>query len=195
MSDAPDLLAAKAALRREADAAARLSAAALGREAAECAARHFLAGVSVPPGAVVGAFTAMPMELDPAPLLAMLRARGHPIAMAVVERRGAPLGFRLWAPGDPLARGPLGVMQPGPDAPAATPELLVTPLAAFDREGYRLGRGGGYYDRTIEALRAAGPLLVVGFAFSSQMVARVPREAHDQRLDWIVTEEAAAPFA
>jgi 5-formyltetrahydrofolate cyclo-ligase len=72
-----------------------------------------------------------------------------------------------------------------------TPRVVLVPLLAFDREGYRLGYGGGFYDRTLMALRAAGPVLAVGLAYAAQEVPAVPRDANDRRLDWIVTEAEA----
>jgi 5-formyltetrahydrofolate cyclo-ligase len=80
------------------------------------------------------------------------------------------------------------IPSPTDDAETLTPQLLITPLLAFDRDGYRLGQGGGYYDRTIAALRAAGSLFVIGLAYAGQQIARAPREAHDQPLDAILTE-------
>jgi 5-formyltetrahydrofolate cyclo-ligase len=76
------------------------------------------------------------------------------------------------------------------------PEILIVPLLAFDSEGYRLGYGGGFYDRTLEKLRKGRTRpLAIGVAFSAQHVARVPRDHHDQPLDWIVTEKSAQAFA
>jgi len=70
----------------------------------------------------------------------------------------------------------------------ATPDLIIAPLLAFDRAGGRLGQGGGHYDRTIEALRARGPVFVIGLAYAGQEIEAVPCEPHDQRLDAILTE-------
>jgi 5-formyltetrahydrofolate cyclo-ligase len=75
------------------------------------------------------------------------------------------------------------------------PSVLIVPLLAFDARGYRLGYGGGFYDRTLEGLRARGPVLAVGFAFAAQEVAEVPTDATDQRLDAVVTERGVTVFA
>ncbi|HEX7008052.1 MAG TPA: 5-formyltetrahydrofolate cyclo-ligase, partial [Alphaproteobacteria bacterium] len=117
----------------------------------------------------------------------------HPLGAAVVAR-GRPLVFRRWRPGQTFVAGSLGEPAPPPDAPEVKPELLLVPLLAFDRRGYRLGYGGGYFDRTIAMLRAApdmagvGGVLAVGLAYAAQEVPALPTEGHDQRLDWIVTE-------
>ena len=107
------------------------------------------------------------------------------------RRRGARWGSELaLRPGDVLVDGGFGTRIPG-ETEVLTPETLIVPLAAFDAEGYRLGYGGGFYDRTLAKLRAEGTVMAIGFAYGCQEVARVPREATDQRLDMIVTEAGA----
>jgi 5-formyltetrahydrofolate cyclo-ligase len=176
---------AKAALRRAAGVSRdRLAT----REAAEAVARHVLASGLIPTGAKVSAYLAMGSELDPAPSIAALAARGHPVLMPVVTPRGQPLLFRHWRPGDRLVKGPLGTQMPHPDAPADEPEVLLVPLLAFDAEGYRLGYGGGYYDRTLRALRARWNITAIGLAYAGQEVTSVPHEAYDERLDAVATE-------
>jgi 5-formyltetrahydrofolate cyclo-ligase len=189
-----DILSAKAELRRSSLEAARMAAAALGASAGVRLADNFLTALALPPRAVVGAYAPLKSEIDPLPLLQGLAAAGHAIALPVAEASAAPLAFRRWAPGEPLVAGPHGTRHPSDTAEALVPGVLLVPLVAFDWEGYRLGRGGGFYDRTIEALRARGALLVVGCAFETQRVASLPREPHDQGLDWIVTEAGAARF-
>lgn len=127
-------------------------------------------------------------EIDPRPALAMLAARGAGLCMPVVTGSGLPLSFRRWAPGAPTVTGVFGVEIPADELPA-TPTLLICPMLAFDRRGFRLGYGGGFYDRTLAALRAAGPVLAVGIAYAGQEVGEVPTEATDARLDLIVTED------
>ena len=117
--------------------------------------------------------------------------RGHPIGLPVILSKGQPLLFRRWEPTTELVRGPFRVMTPPSTALEIVPELLLVPLLAFDRAGYRLGYGGGFYDRTIAKLRAAGDALAVGVAFAVLEVPAVPRDATDQPLDWIVTEREA----
>lgn len=185
----------KALLRRRALVAARASAAAYGEEAGLRVAKAFLGAVPLPHGAVVSGYAPMKTEIDPGPLLTRLSQSGHSIALPVVEAVDRPLRLRRWLPGDKLVAGQFGTRQPSVEAEDLTPDVLIVPLVAFDSEGYRLGRGGGFYDRTIEELKSRGALLTVGLGFSAQNILRVPREPHDQRLDWIVTEEGALSCA
>ncbi len=185
----PTIEQAKANLRRIAgerrDAAADNAAAATDR---------FLAAVSVLPGAAISGYWPMRNEIDPRPVMTALAARGHPLGLPVVVGKGRPLVFRAWRPGDELVAGSFGTQVPGIDQMEVVPHLLLVPLLAFDRAGYRLGYGGGYYDRTLAALRAVGPAVAVGLAFSAQEVDSVPHDATDARLDWIVTEARAIEF-
>jgi 5-formyltetrahydrofolate cyclo-ligase len=98
------------------------------------------------------------------------------------------LVFRAWRADQPLALDAAQIPSPTDEAETLTPDLVICPLVAFDRDGYRLGQGGGYYDRTLQALRRGGPLLVLGLAYAGQETDRIPREAHDQPLDAILTE-------
>jgi 5-formyltetrahydrofolate cyclo-ligase len=143
----------------------------------------------------VSAFWPLPDEFDTKPLMRALHEQGHPIGLPVVRKRGLPLMFRLWTPGTTLVRGNFNVEIPGEDCAECRPEILVVPLLAFDRRGYRLGYGGGFYDRTLATLRADGPTLAVGWAFAAQEIADVPHDATDARLDWIVTETEAYRIA
>ncbi|MCA3260933.1 MAG: 5-formyltetrahydrofolate cyclo-ligase [Telmatospirillum sp.] len=157
---------------------------------------RFLAQIDVPQNAVVAAYAAFGGELDPLPLLEALAAKGVALALPVVEAKAAPLVFRAWEPGTPLVQHRFGMAEPPRDAPALVPDIVVAPLLAFDRQGYRLGYGGGYYDRTLAALRKRGRVLAVGIGFALQEMPNVPRAPHDVPLDWIVTERAAlAPLA
>ena len=149
---------------------------------------RFLSAISPAPGGVVSGFLPIGDEIDVMPLLARLGAAGHGIALPVVVGRGHPLSFRLWRDGDPLEAGPLGTRHPSPEAVPAEPDLLIVPLLAFDRRGYRLGYGGGYYDRTLTVLRAARPALAVGVGFAEQEVPKVPHDSSDAKLDYIVTD-------
>lgn len=182
---------AKRALRVEARAAQRAAHDAAGADAAERLRVHFRAAVTPPRGAAVSGYWPMDGEMDPRPMLAELAAQGHAICLPVVQGRGKPLLFRAWQAGDALVPGALGIPAPLPTASAMTPRLLLVPLLAFDREGFRLGHGAGYYDMTLAGLRAAGPVMAIGIAYAGQEVARVPREPHDQPLDGVVTERAA----
>ncbi len=172
-------------------AAARREAARARPDAGKHAARVFMDHAPLPEGAVVSLYHPMKDELDTKPLAEALLDRGFTIALPVVPRKRGPLTFRAFRDGDPLVADRYGIMTPSEDAPIVRPMLIVTPLLAFTRGGARLGYGGGYYDRTLAALRAEGDVLAVGFAFAAQEVERIPLTSRDQRLDWIVTEREA----
>jgi 5-formyltetrahydrofolate cyclo-ligase len=154
---------------------------------------RFLDAVSIPPGACIAAYVAIRSELDPAPLLLALHERSVRCALPVVEGRAQPLVFRAWSPGDSLVDGAYGTRTPKRDALVVTPDIVLIPLLAFDADGGRLGYGGGWYDRSLAALRA-GPILAVGLAFEAQKVDRVPRGPMDEPLDVVVTELATRCF-
>ena len=188
-----ELTQAKAGLRREAQRrrAEAAQAAGDGQAVGAAIAEHMQAAVAIPDGAVVSGYWPMRSEVDPRPALAALHARGHPLCLPVVVGAGQPLRFRAWRPGDALVAGGFGTQVPDAGRAERVPRLLLVPLLAFDRAGYRLGYGGGFYDRTLRALRQGGDVLAVGLAFAAQEVAAVPHDATDARLDWIVTETAA----
>lgn len=176
---------------REKMKAERRAAAAARPDAPKHAARAFMDAIPVDGGAVVALYYPLKDELDPGPLAEALAARGTALALPVVVRRNAPLAFRRWTPGETLVDGRYGAMTPPESAEAAMPDIVVAPLVAFDRAGARLGYGGGYYDRTLEALRATRATLAVGYAYGAQEVDVLPLAPLDQRLDWIVTERGA----
>ena len=93
--------------------------------------------------------------------------------------------FRRWAPYEPIVPGGFGTLVPQPEQPEIVPTILIVPLAAFDRRGYRIGYGKGHYDAKLTEL---GPVVSIGIAYAAQEIAAVPDEPHDRRLDWIVTE-------
>ncbi|MBV9251492.1 MAG: 5-formyltetrahydrofolate cyclo-ligase [Acetobacteraceae bacterium] len=136
-----------------------------------------------PAGAVVSGFWPMGDEIDIRPLLLALHARGHPIVLPVTPNRGNPLSFRLWRPGDALIPEKFGTMRPTGEE--RQPGFLLVPLLAFDRRGYRLGYGAGFYDRTLAAL---SDRFALGCAFAAQEVDTVPTGPRDQRLDAVATE-------
>lgn len=129
----------------------------------------------------------MPMrdELDPLP---SMTAHPGPVAVPVVIGHGQALEFHRWQPGCKMVEGVFKTLVPA-ERDLLVPQVLIVPLLAFDRSGYRLGYGGGYYDRTLELLRGSGPVLAIGFALDGQEVSHIPREATDQRLDLIVTPD------
>jgi 5-formyltetrahydrofolate cyclo-ligase len=184
----------KAALRAE-QRRRRQALGANASAAAAAAAARLLTELRLPPGAVVSGYWPLADELDPRPAMTRLAALGHPLALPRVQGRGRPLAFHAWGPGEPLLAGPFEVMQPAPDAPLATPRVLLVPLLAFDRQGRRLGYGAGYYDLVLRELRASSPPpLAIGVAFAAQEVEEVPTGPRDQPLDAVVTERAVHRF-
>ena len=143
-----------------------------------------------PPNAtlVVALFSAIGSEPDLMPLAGALAAAGVVTALPVTGRRGEPLVFRRWAPGDATVLGRMNIAEPALDAAVTHPDMLFVPLAAFDRRGHRIGYGAGHYDRSLAALRATKPVRAIGVAFSVQEVLFVPDEEHDQPLDLVVTD-------
>ncbi len=179
----------KAQVRTRALARRVVAARQAGPGAAAAALRErVLAAIAWPPGCSVAAYWPMGDEIDVRPLIEALHGRGHGLALPVTVRRGMRLVFRTGVPVTTLVPGGFGTQVPEPGQPEVTPRVLLVPLLAFDRTGHRLGYGGGYYDRTLEALRAAGQTLAVGVAYAGQEIDAVPRGVHDQCLDWIVTE-------
>lgn len=142
-------------------------------------------------GRVLAGYMPMRTEIDPLPAMA---AHQGPVGVPVILEKAAPLRFREWSPGCPMIEGAFKALIPEEGA-WVEPEVLIVPMLAWDRRGYRLGYGGGFYDRTLEGLRARGKVLAVGFAFAAQEVAEVPTDQFDQRLDAVVTEKGVTVFA
>jgi len=155
-------------------------------------AARFHASVHLPRGAAVSGYWPLDGELDIRSLLHQIHEQGHPIGLPVVKGKGQPLVFRRWSPGAPLVQGSFKVMTPAEGAPEIEPDVLLVPLLAFDAAGFRLGYGGGFYDRTLEMRRrqahSGHPVIAIGVAFAAQETESLPRGPFDERLDWIVTE-------
>jgi 5-formyltetrahydrofolate cyclo-ligase len=142
-----------------------------------------------PAGKVAALYAGLGAEIDARRHLAdWLIEQGWTLALPRVEGEDGHMVFRQWAPGDTLIHDQIGLNAPEPSKPALEPDLVVTPLLAFDREGRRLGQGGGYYDRALEALRARKSVFMLGLAYVGQETQGLPDEPHDQRLDAILTE-------
>jgi 5-formyltetrahydrofolate cyclo-ligase len=185
--------AAKAALRQRARQQ-RANVPQAGRlGAAKAAADHFFDAIVVPPGAIVAAYWPIRDELDCRGVLTKLMDSGQPVCLPVVLGDNLPLELRLWQEGAPLYPSGFGTLAPPDDAPHAEPDIVLMPLLGFDRLGTRLGYGGGYYDRTLKALRHKPKL--IGFAYAAQELEHVPREPHDVPLDAVVTEKGARIFS
>ncbi len=157
----------------------------------EDAARAILAGVLDPhDGCTLSGYLPIRTEIDPVPVMAGWTGN---VGVPVIGAAGEPLSFSRWRPDAELVEGPFGAMVPRQWLPVV-PEVLIVPLLAFSEEGYRLGYGGGFYDRTLEKLRAEGPVFAVGFAFEAQLMEDLPLEPTDQRLDAVVTEAGVRRF-
>ena len=154
------------------------------------------AGLPFDRGAVVSAYWPMRDELDTRKLLVSLHTEGIRCALPVMQNKDKPLIFRQWQPDDILEEASFGVAEPTVDRPVLIPEIMVIPLLAVDREGNRLGYGGGYYDRTLLQRRQGreGPVVAVGVAYEAQIVPVVPHDESDARLDWLVTEQSFTRF-
>jgi 5-formyltetrahydrofolate cyclo-ligase len=142
-------------------------------------------------GKVLSGYMPMRSEIDPLPAMAVHQG---PVGVPVIVAKASPLRFREWSPGCKLVEGTFKALVPEEGA-WLEPEVVIVPMLAWDRRGYRLGYGGGFYDRTLELLRARGRVLAVGFAFAAQEVEAVPTDAFDQRLDAVVTEKGVTVFA
>ena len=135
----------------------------------------------------------MPMRTEIDPLAAMVAHLG-PVGVPVIMAKATPLRFRAWGPGVAMIAGEFGAWIPAKGV-WIEPAVLIVPLLAFDARGFRLGYGGGFYDRTLAELRARGRVVAVGFAFAAQEVDVVPVDAYDQKLDAVVTEREVRVFA
>ncbi|MEX0307227.1 MAG: 5-formyltetrahydrofolate cyclo-ligase [Ruegeria sp.] len=131
-------------------------------------------------------------EIDPLPAMAEAAAYG-PVGVPVIQGAGQALRFSRWTPEGSLKDGPFGAKVPATDD-YFDPEILIVPLVAFDVQGGRLGYGGGFYDRTLEGLRAKRATLAIGFAFDAQEAQELPLEPTDQPLDMVITESRVLSF-
>ena len=144
--------------------------------------------LAITPGTIISGFMPLKSEINPLPLLQKLAEAGARLALPAIAGRGKPLIMRAWEFGGPLDRGQWGIREPKPDAPEVEPDILLVPLLAFDRAGYRLGYGAGYYDMTIHRLRVLKPVTAVGIAFAAQEVPKIPTTPRDERLDLVLTD-------
>ena len=187
MNETADIILQKRALRSriktwrsglEADAAAR---------AADAVAAHGLGFLRLPQKPfVVSGFSSLPDEFRVWPLLRRLHGEGHALAMPVMQGKGLPLVFRAWAPGDAMDKAVWGIAEPRADKPVLEPDIVLVPLLAFDATGWRLGYGGGYFDRTLRGLRARKSIVAIGLAYDESQVDAVPHLDYDERLDWVL---------
>lgn len=162
--------------------------------AGEALKQHLTEALPMPPGIAISGYWPLEGEIDVRPALEGYHAEGHPVGLPVVVAKGEALLFRRWEPGVDLVVGPFKVLTPPAETGEVMPEILLVPMLAFDPDGYRLGYGGGFYDRTLAKLRARGHALAVGVAYAAQEMAHVPRGPYDQPLDYVVTERAVFKF-
>ncbi|MBM3520204.1 MAG: 5-formyltetrahydrofolate cyclo-ligase [Alphaproteobacteria bacterium] len=181
---------------RSAAAARRAAAhAAHGASAPEALAARGLPFSKGPGQHVVSGFFPYKSEISVLPLLARLAGEGWRLAMPVVMGEGLPLLFRAWEPGGMTVAGVWGIPVPPETAEELVPDVLLVPMLAFDGGGYRLGYGGGFYDRTLTKLRHEKNVIAIGIAYAGQETDALPRADFDQRLDFIMTEEATCRCA
>jgi 5-formyltetrahydrofolate cyclo-ligase len=157
------------------------------RAAAEAIAAR---GLPVAPkaGAIVSGYMPIRSEINPLALLRRYAEAGAQIALPAIVARGEPLSMRVWAVGEKLVPGQWGIREPEAAARQVAPDIMLVPLAAFDRRGSRIGYGAGYYDRTIAELRLRKTVVAIGIAYAVQEVEAVPALPHDARLDLVLTE-------
>ena len=145
-------------------------------------------------GTVVSGYSPIRSEIDPAPLMRALAVQGAQLALPAVMARGQSLAFRAWSPDDRMVMGPLGILEPSPAAAELMPDIMLVPLAAFDRLGHRIGYGAGHYDYTFAHLRKTKAVRGIGLAFAIQQIKAVPALAHDVALDYVLTETRTFDF-
>ncbi len=150
--------------------------------------------IEITPGTIISGYSPIRSEIDPAPLMRMLAARGARLALPAVMARGKSLAFRAWSPDDRLMLGPLGIPEPSPAAAELIPDIMLVPLAAFDRLGHRIGYGAGHYDYTLAHLRKMKAVTAIGLAFAAQEIEAVPALSHDVALDYVLTETEVFDF-
>jgi len=145
--------------------------------------------VKLPTQSKVSVFWPLAEELDTLPILHALHVAGHQVLLPIMQGAGKPLLFGCWAPGDVLVEAAFKTLEPGPDQARMTPDVMLCPLLAFDRKGYRMGYGGGFYDRSIAHIKAQGELHTIGIAFAAQEVDDIIIDEFDEPLHMIITEQ------
>jgi 5-formyltetrahydrofolate cyclo-ligase len=150
--------------------------------------------IELKPGMVVSGYSPIRSEIDPVPLMRVIAAQGGRLALPAVMARGQSLTFRAWSPDDRMVMGPLGILEPSPAAAELMPDIMLVPLAAFDRLGHRIGYGAGHYDYTFAHLRKTKAVRGIGLAFAAQQIKAVPALAHDVALDYVLTETRTFDF-
>lgn len=158
----------------------------------DAAQRLAQAADQLPPADLVALYQAIGSEMQASLLATALHEQGRSLCLPVVIERDEPMIFRRWTPGDPLEEDKSGCLAPLPLGETVTPDLILTPLLAFDLFGQRLGQGGGYYDRTFACLPNA---LRIGLAYAGQEVGQLETEPHDIGLHGVLTEKGYRAFS
>jgi 5-formyltetrahydrofolate cyclo-ligase len=192
MSDAsptPSKANLRAAALAARDALSEVQRAAAAAAVAECG-----LPIEILPGMIVSGYAPIRSEIDPMPLMLKLAAQGARLALPTVTARGQSLSFRAWSAGNKMVLGPLGILEPSPAAAELIPDVMLVPLAAFDRLGHRIGYGAGHYDRSLAHLRKSNAITAIGIAFAAQEIEAVPALSHDVPLDYVLTETRMFDF-
>ncbi len=155
---------------------------------------HIIAHFKDQQGMTVAGYVAIGDELDLSPALKALWERDVPLVLPVAGDAGETMTFQAWTFGEKLVRGPYSTYVPGGEAITVDPDVIIAPVVAFDAKGYRLGFGGGFYDRTIAKLRKNDKIVTYGVAYDGQEVASVPRGPFDVRLDGLFTPTRVLEF-
>jgi 5-formyltetrahydrofolate cyclo-ligase len=170
---------------------------ALNADARAGAAQAIAAGafpVEMAPGAIVSGYWPIRSEIDPMPLMRRLAAQGARLALPAIIGRDQPLIFRAWSSDTEMLQGQLGIMEPSPRSNVVEPDIVLVPLAAFDRVGHRIGYGAGHYDRSLRQLLLSKTIVAIGLAFAVQQIDTIPSLPHDVRLDYVLTEISTIDF-
>ncbi len=189
-----DLVAEKRKLRQQMQAKRTQVSQAMAATASQAVARHFADHPILAFAESFAGYVAMRGEIDVLPVFEIMAKWDKTVALPCI-RPEKNLHFREWSLGEPLVKSQVGSMEPLATNPSIISAVVLVPLLAFDGDGYRLGYGGGYYDRTIHTMRGfKTPPLFIGVAYSAQEIARMPSDEHDQPLDGILTELGVSMF-
>lgn len=137
---------------------------------------------------IIAGFIPISSEIDPQVLMGALAEGGAKLCLPRISPITKNINFHQYEFGDKLEKGPMGILEPLNNAPLLNPNVILVPFLGFDENGYRLGYGGGYYDKAISCLRKKQKTICIGIGFDGQKLDNLPIEAHDEKLDFIVTE-------
>lgn len=187
MESSQTLVDEKAALRAKARERREKISPAQREAAATALAESALSFLDLSAAKIISGYYPSRDEVDCLPLLDAVEKNGHSVALPFIQAKNEPLIFRAWKSGAPLEPGTFKIPVPPPSSPEVEPDIFLVPLLAFDRAGYRLGYGGGFYDRTLAQVRAKRDVVAIGIAFDEQEMSGVPHAPYDEPLDWLLT--------